>query len=324
MIFEEQVSRKPIKYPWAIDYIKTFNNGVWTSEKFDFKTDVAQFKKELTPEQQQIIIRTMSAIGQIEVSVKNFWKKLGDDLPHPILNDLGITMAQTEVTHGFAYEKLLDCLGATEIFEQNLKEPILKGRVEYLHKYLRKFSDDEKEQYLYSIMLFGLFVENISLFSQFYIGLYFNRFHGIMKDTAQQIDYTLHEEDLHAQVAIKLINTIIEEYPHLRSDTLEDKVREECQLAIEYESKVIDWIMGDYEDEHLSATVLKDFIKERMNKSLTAINFTEIKFDIDPDSKKVYNWINEEIHANAKTDFFNKEPTAYAKSTQSFSPSDLF
>lgn len=318
MIFEEQISRKPNHYPWASDYIDTFHKGFWTSNEFNFKTDVAQFNQELSKEEQQLIVRTMTAIGQIEVAVKTFWSKLGDNLPHPVMTDLGITMGNTEVLHNNAYEKLIDCLGMEDVFEKNLKEPILKGRVDYLRKYLKKFSEDEKEQYLYSLMLFGLFVENVSLFSQFYIGLYFNRFRGIMKDTAQQIDYTLHEEDLHAQVAIKLINTIFEEYPELRSKKLEERVIEECQLAIEYESKVIDWIVGDYNGDFLNAQILKDFIKDRMNKSLKEIGYNQIKFNVDPASKKAYNWINEEIYGNSKTDFFNKKPTSYAKSTQSY------
>ena len=322
MIFKEQISLKPNHYPWAKDYIDTFHKGFWTSNEFNFKTDVAQFNKELTEQEQQMLVRAMSAIGQIEVSLKTFWSKLGENLPHPILNDLGITMGNTEVIHGAAYSKLIESLGMEDQFEKNLEEDILKGRVEYLKKYLKTFSDDEKEQYLYSLMLFGIFVENVSLFSQFYIGLYFNRFRGIMKDTAQQIDYTLHEEDLHSQVAIKLINTIIEEYPELRSKDLEDRVTEECQLAIQYESKVIDWIVGDYEGENISAQILKDFIKDRMNKSLGKINFNKIKFDVDPRSKVAYSWINEEIYGNSRTDFFNKKPTAYAKANQAFD--DLF
>ena len=49
---------------------------------------------------------------------------------------------------------------------------------------------------------------------------------------------------LHAQVGIKLINTLREEYPDLFDDELEARVREECIDALKAESKVIDWITG--------------------------------------------------------------------------------
>src|ERR1041384_3217524 len=111
MIFEEQISRKPNAYPWTQDFIKSMHNGFWTSDEFSFKSDLQQFKTELTEQEQIIIERTLSAIGQIEVAVKKFWAKLGDNLPHPSLTDLGYVMANVEVIHNDAYEKLLTVLG---------------------------------------------------------------------------------------------------------------------------------------------------------------------------------------------------------------------
>ncbi len=125
MIFEEQVSRKPDYYPWTEDFIKSMHNGFWTSDEFSFKSDVQQFKTELTKQEQDIVIRTLSAIGQIEIAVKKFWAKLGDNLPHPSLTDLGYVMANVEVIHNNAYEKLLKVLGLEDVFEENLKLEIL-------------------------------------------------------------------------------------------------------------------------------------------------------------------------------------------------------
>jgi ribonucleoside-diphosphate reductase beta chain len=110
----------------------------------------------------------LSAIGQIEISVKKFWTKLGDNLPHPAVSDLGITMGNIEVIHNNAYEKLLDVLQLQDIFEENLKLDIIQGRVKYLRKYLDKHYKDSRKQYIYSLILFTLYVENVSLFSQFY------------------------------------------------------------------------------------------------------------------------------------------------------------
>ena len=122
-------------------------------------------------------------------------------------------------------------------------------------------------------MLFTLFVENVSLFSQFYIIMHMNRNKAVMKDCAQQVQYTRNEEMLHAQVGIKLINTLREEYPDLFDEELEARVKEECIDALKAESKVIDWIMGDYEVKGLSADILKSFIAKRMADSLDQIGF---------------------------------------------------
>jgi len=85
MIFEEQISRKPNHYPWTEEFIDSMHNGFWTHKEFNFKSDVQQFKVQLTGQEREVIIRCLSAIGQIEVAVKTFWAKLGENLPHPAL-----------------------------------------------------------------------------------------------------------------------------------------------------------------------------------------------------------------------------------------------
>ena len=70
MIFEEQVSRKPDHYPWTQDFIEAMHEGFWTDKEFSFSSDLQDFNVSLNDQEREIIIRTLSAIGQIEVSVK--------------------------------------------------------------------------------------------------------------------------------------------------------------------------------------------------------------------------------------------------------------
>lgn len=194
-LFDEQISRKPDNYPWTKDFMDAMWNGFWTANEFSFKSDYAQFKSELTPQEQQIITRTLASIGTIEIAVKKFWAKLGDNLPHPSISDLGFVLSNQEVIHNRAYEKLLEVLGLDKIFEEILEEPVIKNRMEYLRKYLKKvYKDDTRKQYVYAIILFSLFVENISLYSQFYIIQNFNKYKNILKDTSNQVSYTMQEE----------------------------------------------------------------------------------------------------------------------------------
>ena len=75
---------------------------------------------------------TRSRSGQIEIAVKKFWARLGDVLPHPSITDMGLVMAQIEVVHNRAYEKLLDVLQLNHFFEENLKLDIINGRVKHI------------------------------------------------------------------------------------------------------------------------------------------------------------------------------------------------
>jgi ribonucleoside-diphosphate reductase beta chain len=322
-IFDEQIARKPNRYPWAQQYIDAMWAGHWTPNEFTFTSDLQQYKTELTPEEQIIIKNALSAIGQIEISVKKFWTKLGDTLPHPALSDLGITMGNIEVIHNNAYEKLLDVLQMQDVFEENLKLDIIQGRVKYLRKYLDKVYTDNRKQYIYSLILFTLYVENVSLFSQFYIINWFNRYKGLLKDTAQQVAYTAKEETLHGLAGGKIVNTIREELPELFDAELEAKILHEAQESYNAECKLIDWMIGDYKDEKISADILKGYVQRRLNDSLEMIGFKKI-FDVDPTIIELTTWMDEDVMGNTMTDFFHKRPVEYAKKTQSIQADDLF
>lgn len=312
-LFEEQIARKPDRYPMAKKFIDSIWEGFWTPDEFNFRSDYSQFKTDLTEEEQEVVVRALSAIGQIEVAVKTFWANVGDTLPHPSIRDLGYAMANSEVIHNLAYEKLLDILHLTHVFEKNLQEEVIRGRVNYLRKYNKKVYKNKEKQFIYSIILFTLFVENVSLFSQFYIIMHFNRNRAVLKDCAQQVQYTRNEEMLHAQVGIWLINTMRQEYPELFDAELEQRVKEEIQASLEAESGVIDWIMQGYSIEGLSANILKSFIAKRMKDSMDQIGFDSSGIRYDQHHINQTYWFDEELLGQNLTDFFQKRPVDYAK-----------
>lgn len=323
MIFEEQVSRKPNHYPWTEEFIEAIYNGFWTDKEFSFSTDVHDFSVNLTDQEKEIIVRTLSAIGQIEVAVKTFWVKLGDNLPHPSLNDLGIAMGNVEVIHNNAYERLLEVLGLEDIFEKNLELDFIQGRVNYLKKYTHKFYKNSRKQYVYALILFTLFVENVSLFSQFYTINWFSRYKNVLKDTDQQVKYTRNEEMIHALAGMKIINTIREEYPEFFDQELEDRILHEAEQAYKSEAKIIDWMVNGIQEEGLSAPILKEFIKNRINESLEGIGFPKL-FEIDQEMLTSTVWFEEELLGNNATDFFHSRPVEYSKKSQTFSAEELF
>ncbi len=322
-IFKEQLSRKPNLYSWTEQFIESMHNGFWTDKEFSFKSDVQQYKTELTQQEQDIIARTLSAIGQIEVAVKTFWAKLGENLPHPALQDLGYVMANTEVIHNNAYERLLSVLDMEDIFEQNLKLDFIEGRVNYLRKYTHKFYKDSKKQYLYALILFTLFVENVSLFSQLYVINWFARYKNVLKDTDQQVKYTRNEENIHALVGMKIINTIREEHPELFDEELEERIAQEAICAYKAEGRIVDWMINGIQEANLSAPIVKEFIKNRINNSLEQIGFKTV-FSIDNSLIEPTMWFEEELLGNNMTDFFHSRPVEYSKKNQSFDEADIF
>ncbi|TDW20509.1 ribonucleoside-diphosphate reductase beta chain [Rhizobium azibense] len=323
MLFEPQVERLPDHYPWAQSFIEAMQEGFWTAKKFTFDRDATDYELHMTDAERQVVSRCLAAIAQIEVAVKKFWARLGDHLPHPSITDLGITMGYIEVIHNNAYEKLLKKLGLSHVFKENMSVPALAGRVGYLTKHNDKVYGDDKKQYIYSLILFTLFVENVSLFSQFFIILHLNRFHKLLSDAAQQVKYTRNEELLHAQAGTKIINTLRQEYPELFDDELERRVVSEAREALKAEEALIDWMVGDYsrsgfeqgKEYPLNAEILKHYVAERLNSSLVDIGF-KAQFAVPVTLPEDTFWMISGQLAPAKVDFFDTEPTSYQQADQ--------
>jgi ribonucleoside-diphosphate reductase beta chain len=145
----------------------------------------------------------------------------------------------------------------------------------------------------------------------------------LLKDTNKQVEYTSREENLHAMIGIKIINTIKQEYPELFDKELEDKIIHESKEAVRYECEIIDWIVNGYAEENLNSDLLKEFIKNRLNESLDQIGYEPV-FDIDQKLLSKTLWFDEQILGNNMTDFFHSRPVEYSKKALSFDIEALF
>jgi ribonucleoside-diphosphate reductase beta chain len=236
---------------------------------------------------------------------------------------MGAVFGGVEVIHSRAYSEILSKLGFNEEFDELFKNPYVKGRVDYLSKYLNKVYKNDHKNIVYSLTLFTLFTEYCALFSQFYVVLGFNRFRGVLKDIANIVQYTSKEENLHAEGGMALIKTIRNEYPELFDEEFETRVKEEVQEAFLAESNLIEWILQGYENEFLSTDILKGYVKRRLNESLVKIDMQPV-FEVSEEIITKTDWMEQEVYMSANTDFFHKKPTDYTKKTQKFSEDDLF
>ncbi len=144
-----------------------------------------------------------------------------------------------------------------------------------------------------------------------------------LKDTANVVQYTSKEENLHAAGGIAILNKIREEYPEVVDYTMELKIYEEAKEAYDAELRLIEWILDGYENDFLSYDILKTYLGIRMNDSLEKIGFEKL-FDVDEDLAEKTLWMEEEIYVPALTDFFHKKPIDYQKAMKSFDAGELF
>ena len=322
-IFEKRINLKPYEYPQLYEYVPAIRHSYWIHSEFNFTSDIQDFKSRLSDVERSAIKNTMLAISQIEVAVKSFWGDLYHRMPKPEIGSVGATFAESEVRHADAYSHLLEILGLNAEFKRLKKKPVIMKRVHYLETALKNSKSDDNKEYAESVLLFSLFIEHVSLFSQFLIIMAFNKHKNMLKGISNVVEATSKEEQIHGDFGIDLIKILQKEQPQWFTDEYRVSIQEMCKKAYEAECDIVNWIFEEGEVDFLPKAVINEFIKNRFNKSLKSIGIDEI-FDVDEKLVLETEWFDDEIIGTKHGDFFVKRSINYSKRTQSITSDDLF
>ncbi|MGH2642648.1 MAG: ribonucleotide-diphosphate reductase subunit beta [Chitinophagaceae bacterium] len=322
-LFDKRINYKPFEYPEILQFTEAINKSFWVHSEVDFTADTQDFHSHLTEEERSAVKRSLLAIAQIEVAVKSFWGNLYQHFPKPELNGLGSTFAECEFRHSEAYSRLLEVLGYNDEFEDLIRVPVIKERIDYLTRALSTTKSTDKKEYSMALILFTILIENVSLFSQFAIILSFPRFKSYMKNVSNIIAWTSIDEQVHANAGIYLINKIKEEYPEVLDQETIGRITDMVKESIDIEEGIIDWIFEEGEIGTIHKRDLVNFIKFRVDESLEKIGIP-LQFHISSEQYRPMKWFEEEVFANSLDDFFAKRPIDYTKHDKSITANDLF
>ena len=322
-IFEKRINLKPYEYPHLYEYVPAIRHSYWIHSEFNFTSDIQDFKSRLSDCERSAIKNTMLAISQIEVAVKSFWGDLYHRIPKPEIGSVGSTFAESEVRHADAYSHLLEILGLNSEFKELKKKPAIMKRVRYLETALKNSKSDDNREYAEAILLFSLFIEHVSLFSQFLIIMAFNKHKNMLKGISNVVEATSKEEQIHGDFGIDLIKILQKENPDWFTNEYHKNIQEMSRQAFEAEKDVVDWIFENGELDFLPKAVVNEFLKNRFNNSLESIGIEKI-FEIDESLVSETEWFDDEIIGTKHGDFFVKRSINYSKRTQSITSDDLF
>ena len=320
-IFRKRTSLKPYEYPQLTEYTDAIRHSYWVHTEFNYSSDIQDMKVRMTPEEADVVKKAMLAISQIEVQVKTFWSKIGDKMQKPEVQGVGITFGESEVRHADAYANLLEIMGLNKEFEEILNVPAIRKRVDYLEQSIQTPVDNK--DYFHKIILFSMFVENVSLFSQFLIMMSFNKHKNMLKGISNAVEATSKEEDLHARFGFELVKIIKEENPEWWDKDTINTINRLCREAYKAEAAIVDWIYGEIDLDFLPKNTVKEFLKHRFNQSLKAIDLKPL-YEVDEKAIDDTEWFTDEILSTKNVDFFVKRSVAYSKKTKAFTEDDLF
>lgn len=322
-IFSPRENFKPFEIKECESFVDAINESYWTHKEFNFTIDTQEFHTELDDYQRNIIKKCLLLISQVEVSLKTFFLKLGDHMPKPEIYMVGATFAESECRHERSYSHLLEVLGLNDEFDHIYEIPAVIDRHNYLKKYKENASARLEENFLKSLILFSLFIENVSLFSQFFIIQSFNKHRKMLRDISNVVSLTSKEESIHAEFIFFIINKIREESPEFFTDELESSISRFCHKAFKAEQKIFDWIFDNGDTDFIKRSQVEEFTKNRFNQSMKAIKFQPI-FEINEEEISKTIWFEEELYSNMHQDFFDTRPIGYSRKNKAITVDSIF
>lgn len=315
-------SDRPFEYPEAIKLMEQIQNTYWRHTELSFASD-RQEVDSMPYHLKEGVLRNMLAISTIEVAVKTFWQQLGNHFPRLEWDMLGVVAGESECRHYLSYSHLLGLLGLEKRFSEINEVPAIKGRFEYLNKYLKLSpNNSDPRKYLIKLILFSLLMEHTGLFGNFVPLMYYFKKWGKMKDIRNVVAWSALDEATHFQIGATIINILRQEHPEYFDEELVDLVRKACVKSIKYETLILDWVWENGELEGLSKENLLSFMKNQVNQSLKQMGF-EPCFENIGDLKPT-DFFFEEVYADSNVDFFSSRPTDYTVGDVSITKDDLF
>lgn len=319
-IFRARKSIKPYEYPEVAEFAKPIQASYWTVDHFRFHRDVQDYQIELTDAERSVIRKTLLAISQVEVKVKEFWGDLYRIFPKSEFSVAGGTFAECEIRHMETYSSLLECLGLNDEFDRIMEVPAIRDRVDYISEAMASSQSRDHRQYMTTLTLFSLFIENVSLFSQFAIIKSFAKARNLLSAVDNAVQATQKEELVHGMLGTYLINAVKAEVPEWFDGNFYQTVHNACLKAFKAELKILDWIFEDGELEFLPKSLLADFLKHRFNESVVGIGGKPVFEDVG--DLTPLRWFFEEMSAAVHVDFFAKKSPNYDRRV--IRGSDLF
>lgn len=322
-LFKKRTNLKPYEYPELTEYVRAIRHSYWLHTEFNYTSDVQDFKVNVSDVERTALTNAMLAIAQIEVAVKTFWGDIYKRMPKPEIGAVGFTFAESEVRHMDAYAHLLEILCLNDEFKKISSIPAIASRVNYLEKVILQSRVNDEREYAHAVLLFSLFIEHVSLFSQFLIIMSFNKHRNLFKGISNAVEATSKEEQIHGLFGAELINILRIERPEWFDAAHEETVYGICREAYGAECAIIEWIYEAGELPFLSSATVKEFVKNRFNASLERIGLKPI-FEINRPLLETTRWFDDEIISTKHVDFFDKRSINYNKRQASVTSADLF
>jgi len=299
---------KPFRYPWAYDAWLTQQRIHWLPEEVPLADDVKDWRNKLSEAERNLLTQIFRFFTQADVEVNNCYMQHYARVFKPTeVKMMLAAFSNMETVHIAAYSHLLDTIGMPETeYQAFLKYKAMKDKYDYM----QRWGVDTKEDIVRTLAVFGAFTEGLQLFASFAMLLNFPRFNK-MKGMGQIVTWSVRDESLHTDSAIRLFHTFIEENPEVWTDALQRDLAVACATIVDHEDAFIDLAFEMGGVEGLAARDVKSYIRYIADRRLMQLGLPAM-YDIGGNPLP---WLDEILNGVEHANFFENRATEYSRAS---------
>ena len=303
----------PFKYPWAWEYFLNANKNHWTPLDINMTQDVHDFQHKLTLEERHVYENVLSYLTTSDIlAMRNIGLAVMEKMSAPELQIYQARQVYEEAVHTWTYQHCIESLGLDqgEIYNRYRVVPEIHHNIQMCNKRLASVlradidlnDRDELENFLLAYTFFAAVFEGTWFYNGFSPIFALQR-RGLMKGSAEQLQYIMRDEVLHASFGIRVCNQIVLEENIKLDPKVIQQMWEEAEAAeMQYANYLLpDPILGYSAEDHIAQ--FRFIANRRANKLNHAIPF--------PGAENALPWLDEQANLKNEKNFFETRVTEY-------------
>ena len=304
----------PFKYPWAWNFFLNANKNHWTPLDINMAQDVTDYRHKLTTEEKHVYENVLSYLTTSDIlAMRNIGLAVMEKMTAPELQIYQARQVYEESLHTWTYQHCIETIGLnqSEIYNRYRVVPEIHQKISVanrrLNSVLRSDIDlndpDELQNFVISYLFFAAIFEGCWFYNGFSPVFALQR-RGLMKGTAEQFQYIMRDEVMHAAFGIRVVKQIIQE-ENLKFNKKE--IREMWDEAYEAEKAYTQYILRDPILGYSAETHLGQF-QYVANRRAKQLGLDEEPF---PSAEETLPWLDEQANLRKEKNFFETRVTEY-------------
>lgn len=211
----------PFKYPWAWNYFLNANKNHWTPLDINMSQDVHDYTHKLTLEERHVYENVLAYLTTSDIlAMRNIGLAVMEKMSAPELQIYQARQVYEEALHTWTYQHCIETLGLnqSEIYNRYRVVPQIHAKIRIanrrLSSVLRPDMDLRDRDALMDFLLAYIFFAAVFEGCWFYNGfspIFALQRRGLMKGTAEQFQYIMRDEVMHASFGIRVAKQIMQE-----------------------------------------------------------------------------------------------------------------